>query len=222
MPKIFPTYEFEAEKLKSGFKHIVGVDECARGCLWGSVVAAVVYIPEENVDKLLNKVHDSKQLSAKRRDELSELIKENCKYGIGEIGPDVIDDINILRATEQAMALALSKLYTDSGINYDCVLIDGTIKLPMVNEYQEKVIKGDAKVLSIAAASIIAKTYRDNKILNDKDLDYYTLWDIGSNKGYGTKKHRDAIKTYGLDKLHRKTFGICKEYNDEHNYGLPF
>lgn len=213
MPKIFPTHELEAKKYTEGFKYVVGVDECARGTLWGTVVAAVVYIPPKNITNLIDKVHDSKQLSAKRRNELAVLIKDNCMYGVGEVGPDIVDEINILRATEQAMALALSKLYTDDKLNYDCVLIDGKVKLPMVNEHQEQIIKGDSIVLSIAAASIIAKTYRDNKILSSPDLDYYNLWDIGRNKGYGTKKHLDAIRTYGLSKLHRRTFGICKEYN---------
>jgi ribonuclease HII len=188
------------------------VDECARGTLWGSVVAAAVYIPPENVSKLIDKVNDSKKLTHKKRNELSNLIKDNCFYGIGEIGPDVIDDINILRATEQAMALALSKLNLDSYIDYDYVLIDGTVKLPMIKQPQRQVIKGDAKVLSIAAASIVAKTYRDNKILDMPDLDYYNVWDIASNKGYGTKKHIAAIKEYGLSDLHRKTFGICRDY----------
>lgn len=208
----FPTYEIETELHSTGYLRVAGVDECARGTLWGNVVAAAVYVPPENVSNLIDKVHDSKQLSSKKRNELAKLIKENCFYSIGEIGPDVIDEINILRATEQAMALALSKLQLDSGIEYDYVLIDGTVKLPMVNQPQKQVIKGDAKVLSIAAASIIAKTYRDNKVLNMPDLDYYNLWDIGNNKGYGTKKHRDAIKEYGLSDLHRKTFGICKEF----------
>lgn len=212
MKTSFPTYNTEQKRIDAGCLRVVGVDECARGCLWGSVVAAAVYIPESNVSKLLGKVHDSKQLSHKKRNELSELIKEYCYYGIGEIGPDVIDSINILRATEQAMALALSNLQLDSKINYDYVLIDGTVKLPMVTCAQKQVIKGDAIVLSIAAASIIAKTYRDNMVLNMEDIDYYNIWDIASNKGYGTKKHRDAIKEYGLSTLHRKTFGICKEY----------
>lgn len=207
-----PTYNIETELHSAGYLRVAGVDECGRGCLLGNVVAAAVYIPSENVPNLIDKVHDSKQLSSKKRNELAKLIKENCFYGIGEIGPDIVDEINILRATEQAMALALSKLQLDSGIDYDYVLIDGTVKLPMVNQPQKQVIKGDAKVLSIAAASIIAKTYRDNKILNMPDLDYYNLWDIGNNKGYGTKKHRDAIKEYGLSDLHRKTFGICKEF----------
>jgi len=210
--KAYPTYDLENEMYGKGFSCVVGIDECARGTLWGSVVAASVYIPQQNIPKLLNKVHDSKQLTAKKRNELADLIKDSCFYGIGEIGPDVIDDINILRATEQAMALALSKLYMDNDINYDCVLIDGPINLKMVNEYQQPIVGGDALVLSIAAASIIAKTYRDNAILNLPDIDYYNIWDIANNKGYGTQKHRDAIKTYGLNKLHRKTFGICKDY----------
>lgn len=208
----FPTYEIEKELHSTGYLRVAGVDEVARGVLWGSVVAAAVYIPPENIPNLIDKVHDSKQLSSKKRNELSELIKENCFYGIGEIGPDVVDDINILRATEQAMALALSKLQLDSGIAYDYVLIDGTVKLSMICQPQKQVIKGDTKVLSIAAASIMAKTYRDNKILNMPDLDYYNLWDIDNNKGYGTKKHLAAIKEYGLSDLHRRTFGICKEF----------
>lgn len=207
-----PTYNIETELHSTGYLRVAGVDECARGTLWGSVVAAAVYIPPENVSKLIDKVNDSKKLTHKKRNELSNLIKDNCFYGIGEIGPDVIDDINILRATEQAMALALSKLNLDSYIDYDYVLIDGTVKLPMIKQPQRQVIKGDAKVLSIAAASIVAKTYRDNKILDMPDLDYYNVWDIASNKGYGTKKHIAAIKEYGLSDLHRKTFGICRDY----------
>lgn len=215
MNTIYPTYEIETELHSAGYLQVAGVDECARGTLWGSVVAAAVYIPSENVPKLINKVHDSKKLTSKKRDELSELIKDTCFYGIGEIGPDVVDDINILRATEQAMALALSKLQLDFEINYDYVLIDGTVKLPMVVQQQKQIIKGDSKVLSIAAASIVAKAYRDNKILNMPDLDYYNIWDIGNSKGYGTKKHLAAIKEYGLSDLHRKTFGICREYTYE-------
>ena len=211
--KTKPTFEIEQELYSAGYLRVAGVDECARGTLWGSVVAAAVYIPPENISKLIDKVNDSKKLTHRKRNELSELIKDNCFYGIGEIGPDVVDDINILRATEQAMALALSKLLLDSDIDYDYVLIDGTVKLPMIKQLQRQVIKGDAKVLSIAAASIIAKTYRDNKILNMPDIDYYNIWDIASNKGYGTKKHITAIKEYGLSDLHRKTFGICREYN---------
>lgn len=210
--KTKPTFEIEQELYSAGYLRVAGVDECARGTLWGSVVAAAVYIPPENISKLIDKVNDSKKLTHRKRNELSELIKDNCFYGIGEIGPDVVDDINILRATEQAMALALSKLLLDSDIDYDYVLIDGTVKLPMIKQPQRQVIKGDAKVLSIAAASIIAKTYRDNKILNMPDIDYYNVWDIASNKGYGTKKHITAIKEYGLSDLHRKTFGICREY----------
>ena len=211
--KTKPTFEIEQELYSAGYLRVAGVDECARGTLWGSVVAAAVYIPPENISKLIDKVNDSKKLTHRKRNELSELIKDNCFYGIGEIGPDVVDDINILRATEQAMALALSKLLLDSDIDYDYVLIDGTVKLPMIKQLQRQVIKGDAKVLSIAAASIIAKTYRDNKILNMPDIDYYNVWDIASNKGYGTKKHITAIKEYGLSDLHRKTFGICREYS---------
>lgn len=209
---IKPTYEIEKELHSAGYLMVAGVDEVARGVLWGSVVAAAVYIPPENLPNLIDKVHDSKQLSSKKRNELAKLIKENCFYGIGEIGPDIVDEINILRATEQAMALALSKLHLDSGIDYDYVVIDGTVNLSMITQPQRQVIKGDAKVLSIAAASIIAKTYRDNKILDMPNLAYYNLWDIANNKGYGTKKHRDAIKEYGLSDLHRRTFGICKEY----------
>ena len=102
--KIYPTYELESSMYNKGFTHVVGLDECGRGTLWGNVVAAVVYIPQENIHNLINKVHDSKQLSPKRRNELSKLIKDNCLYGIGEIAPDTVDAINVLRATEQAMA----------------------------------------------------------------------------------------------------------------------
>jgi ribonuclease HII/intein/homing endonuclease len=145
----FPTYEIEDEIKRLGYMNIAGVDEVARGTLVGSVVAAAVIIPDQFVSKLMYKVNDSKKLSAGKRDELYDLITNNCNYGIGIISNEIIDEINIFNATKLAMKLALDEL----GIA-DYALIDGNAILDDMSFPQQSVIKGDNKSVSVASASI--------------------------------------------------------------------
>lgn len=195
----FATYEIESNLESQGYAHIVGVDEAGRGCGAGPVVAAACYVPEEMIPELLFKVKDSKKLTAKRREALFPLIRENCEVGVGVVNSQVIDEINILNATKMAMEEALTHLK-----NIDYVLIDGTVVLPDFPLPQEQVIKGDAKSISIAAASIIAKVTRD-RIMNDLH-DILPIYGWNKNKGYLTKVHVAAIKEYEPCEFHRLTF----------------
>lgn len=201
----FPTYEIEDEAKSLGYVNIAGVDEVARGTLVGSVVAAAVIIPDNFIPKLIYRVNDSKKLSAKIRDELYGLIINNCDYGIGIISNEIIDEINILNATKLAMKTALTEL----GI-VDYALIDGNVVLDDVGFPQQQVIKGDCKSISIASASIIAKVTKDR--IMDQLHEEYSMYGWNTNRGYGTKKHIEAIEKYGLTPYHRKSFGICSEF----------
>lgn len=201
----FPTYEIEDKIRAEGFKYIAGVDEVARGTFVGSVVAAAVVIPDEFISELMYKVNDSKKLSAKKRELLYDLITKNCAYGIGEISNEEIDRVNILEATRLAMYLALNQLPI-----LDYTLIDGNVILPNLDVPQQQIIKGDCKSISIASASIIAKVTKDRIMV--KLHEEYPMYDWDSNKGYGTKKHIEAIEACGLSPHHRKSFGICREF----------
>ena len=175
---------------------IVGIDEVGRGALAGPVVACAVILKSGFVSKL---VIDSKKIEAKKRLSVAKLLMENLlDYGIGVVCPLVIDKINILKATKQAMHLALSSIK----INYDYVVIDAVplknLKVPFTSPIKED------KYIEVAAASIIAKVYRD-KLLEGLHREYH-LYDWVNNKGYGTKKHIESIKKYGITPLHRKTF----------------
>lgn len=201
----FPTYKIEDEIKAKGFKYIAGVDEVARGTFVGSVVAAAVIVPDSFFTKLIYKVNDSKKLSQKKRNELYDLIINNCEYGIGEVYNEEIDRINILEATRLAMYSALIKL----GIA-DYALIDGNIVLTNLGAQQQQVINGDCKSISIASASIVAKVTKDR--IMDKLHEEFPEYGWNTNRGYGTKSHIEAIKKYGLTKYHRKSFGICREF----------
>lgn len=201
-----PDYTFEAEALALGFKYPVGVDEVGRGCGAGPVVAAAVNMPPGAIAQFTGRVKDSKKVSEKKRVELAREIQETCDVGIGMIDNDIIDQINILEATKLAMRMALENL----GQGYDYAYIDGTVKLEGLDVPQTQVIKGDAKVISIAAASIVAKVARDHLMY---ELDkFFPLYGWGNNKGYLTKQHRSAIITYGPCEYHRKSFKGVKEY----------
>lgn len=197
---IFPTYEIEDRVKSLGYKYIVGTDEAGRGCLAGGVMAAAVYIPEDVIPKLIGKVNDSKKLSSKRREELYDIIIENCNYATQEISAEIIDEINILEATKLAMKGAIEQLEY-----YDYVLVDGTVNL---NKHLwcpcQQIIKGDNLSISIAAASIIAKVTRD-RIMEKLDI-LYPQYGWAKNKAYGTAEHIKAIKTYGVTEFHRKSF----------------
>ncbi len=184
----FPTYELEEQAKAEGYKYVVGVDEAGRGALCGSVVAAAVHVPVEVVPLFEGKVNDSKKMTSKRREELFDVIKNHCNYGIQAIEAEVIDDINILEATKLAMQSSVEQLEY-----FDYVLIDGLVDLRKhVVCPQKQIIKGDAKSISIAAASILAKVTRD-RLMDDLHT-VFPIYGINSNKGYGTKQNRDAIE----------------------------
>jgi len=194
-----PTYQLEDMLIAKGYKHVCGVDEVGRGALASFVVAAAVIIPTNIMPLLIGKVNDSKKLSHKKRAELAVLIKETCDCGIGEISNKYIDETNILIATKLAMNIAVSKLKF-----IDYVLVDGNFTLPDCPIKQQSVIKGDSKSISIAAASIIAKEYRDDLMIKlDKKFPEYGF---AQHKGYGTKKHLKALKKHGPCSIHRLTF----------------
>ena len=193
-------------KQKFSNKIEVGCDEAGRGCLAGPVVAAAVLLPKHFNNKTLN---DSKQLSKKKREILEKIIKDEAiSFGIGVVSPKEIDKINILNASFLAMHRAIDQISN----KYELLLIDGN----RFNKYKKVehkcIIKGDAKYMSIAAASVIAKTARD-KIMKDlsEEFPQYS-WE--SNQGYPTKKHREAIKKCGANKYHRKSFRLLPNQLD--------
>ena len=179
---------------------IAGCDEAGRGCLAGPVVAAAVILPKGFKNTILN---DSKVLSEKKRDFLRPIIeKQAITWAIGIVSPAEIDEINILNASFLAMHRAIENL----AIKAELLIIDGNRFNPYPKIPHECIIKGDEKFMSIAAASVLAKTYRDN-LMKELDLqfpDYY--WK--NNKGYPTKQHRKAIQEIGINKQHRKTFQL--------------
>jgi len=181
---------------------MVGVDEVGRGCLFGGVVAAAVAIPLKKIGMLKEiGVKDSKKLTAKRREALVSHIQSLVtSYCIVEIDHQTIDRINIFQASLQAMTEAIMGLSISP---YLC-LIDGKFTLPILPFLQLSLIKGDAQSPLIASASILAKVWRDQKMLVYDQL--YPHYDLKNNKGYPTKKHKDAIAVYGLTPLHRKSF----------------
>ncbi len=177
--------------------YICGIDEAGRGPLAGPVVAAAVILPKDCRILYLN---DSKQLSASKRDELYDIImKEAVSVGVGIVSPERIDEINILQATYEAMRDAIAQLSPQPGI-----LLNDAVKIPGVSIPQVPIIKGDAKSLSIAAASVIAKVTRDRMMETYDEL--YPEYGFASNKGYGAKSHIEAIQTIGPSPIHRATF----------------
>ena len=174
-----------------------GVDEAGRGPLAGPVVAAAVVLPKDCDILYLN---DSKQLSAKKRDELFDIVKEKAgAYGIGYATPERIDEINILQATYEAMREAVNKLSVKPDI-----LLNDAVTIPGVEIRQVPIIKGDAKSASIAAASILAKVTRD-RLMQDYDQ-LMPQYGFASNKGYGSAAHIEALKTIGPSPIHRRSF----------------
>ena len=177
-----------------------GCDEAGRGCLAGSVYAAAVIFPENYQNEELN---DSKQLTDKRRKQLREIIERDAvAWAVGIVTPEEIDKINILNASILAMHRALDQLK----VRPEAVIVDGNRFKPYQKLPHTTIVKGDGKYLSIAAASILAKTYRDDYM--DALAEEYPQYDWLSNKGYPTKKHRDAIRQYGMTPYHRKSFNL--------------
>lgn len=193
---------YERLAYKEGASFIAGVDEVGRGPLAGPVVAAAVILPK-NIEDL--GFDDSKKLSASKREEIYRLIQEKAiAIGIGIVDADIIDQVNIYQASRLAMQQAVSELK----IQPDYLLIDA-MKID-VNTPQIGIIKGDAKSISIAAASIVAKQVRDQMMQEFDEL--YPGYDFSNNAGYGTPKHLEGLKTKGICPIHRKTFAPIKDY----------
>ena len=194
---------FEQKAQKEGFDIIAGIDEVGRGPLAGPVVSAAVVLGKSfSVDGIT----DSKQLSPSKRDDLyCQIFQQAQNISLGIVANDIIDQINILQAARLSMLYAVEKLQNSP----DFLLIDGIYKIESPIP-QETIKKGDQRSLSIAAASIIAKVTRDRMM--EKYATEYPEYGFAQHKGYGTKKHRDAIKKYGVCPIHRKTFKGCLEY----------
>ena len=177
-----------------------GCDEAGRGCLAGSVYAAAVILPDGYQNELLN---DSKQLTEKKRYQLREIIEHDAvAWAVGIVTPEEIDKINILNASILAMHRALDQLK----VRPEAIIVDGNRFKKYKDLPHTTIVKGDGKYLSIAAASILAKTYRDDYM--NKLAEEYPQYDWFSNKGYPTKKHREAIRQFGITPYHRKSYNL--------------
>ncbi len=180
-----------------------GTDEAGRGCLAGPVTAAAIILPDDFQLDLLN---DSKQLSEKVREKLKPIIEEKAiSYAITHLEPIIIDEINILNASIKAMQECVVKLNPIP--NY--IIVDGNRFKPINNIPYSTIVKGDSKYMSIAAASVLAKTYRDEYM--DKIHEEFPMYNWKQNKGYPTKEHREAIRKYGTTKYHRMSFKLLPE-----------
>ena len=207
MKEIIDNYKYERELNKKGINLIAGVDEVGRGPLIGPVVAATVILPK---NYKLEGLTDSKKLSEKKREKFYEIIKEDAvAIGIGIIDEKRIDEINIYEATKEAMYMAINNL----NVKPEHILIDAmplNLDIPATS-----IIKGDLLSINISAASVIAKVTRDHMLYEmDKE---YPMYDLKNNKGYGTKKHIEAIKEYGITKYHRLSYKPVSDYKDKVN-----
>lgn len=202
-------YQYEKELNEKGIKIIAGVDEVGRGPLIGNVIAACVVLP---LNFKLEGLTDSKKLSEKKRDEYYKIICEQAlAIGVGRVSEKIIDEVNIYQATKIAMQQAIEE--ANKKINIEHVLIDAMpldIDIPTTS-----IIKGDAKSITIAAASVVAKVIRDKEMY---ELDkIYPMYELAKNKGYGTKKHLQAIEEYGITKYHRLTYSPVTKFKDKIN-----
>lgn len=192
-------WKYENYFINQGYSTIAGTDEVGRGPIAGPVVAAAVILP---VGLRLDDIDDSKKLSEKKRLYLNEVIKEKAiAYQISEFDSQYIDKTNILNASKLAMAKSVAALSKSPNL----ILVDGNYSIP-IDLPQKFIVKGDSLSVSIAAASILAKVYRDNLMREYDEL--YPEYDFKGNKGYGTKAHYEAIKKYGLTPWHRRSFSL--------------
>ena len=198
-------YQYERELYQKGINYIGGIDEVGRGPLIGPVVAACVVLPK---DLYIEGLTDSKKISEKKRNYYYEVICEKAiAIGIGVVDEKRIDKINIYEATKEAMLLAIK----NTNIKMEYILIDA---MPLdIDIPHTSIIKGDLKSLTISASSVIAKVTRD-KMMYELDK-IYPMYDLKNNKGYGTKKHIEAIKKYGITKYHRLSFNPVSDYKDK-------
>lgn len=207
MKEKIDNYKYELELWNKGINLIAGVDEVGRGPLIGPVVAAAVILPK---DFVLEGLTDSKKLSEKKREAFYQIIKEKAiSIGIGVIDEKRIDEINIYEATKEAMIMAINNLNPKpEHVLIDAMPLDLTIPTTSI-------IKGDLLSISISAASVIAKVERDHMLyVIDKE---YPMYDLKNNKGYGTKKHLEAIKKYGITKYHRLSYKPVYDNKDKIN-----
>jgi len=190
---------FERRAHQLGYRSIAGIDEVGRGPLAGPVVAAAVILPPDYKNR---EIKDSKQLTAKKRDSLSEIIRQEAlSIGLGLVEASVIDEVNIFQATLVAMKEATLNL----SLTPDYLLIDGPHRI-FVSIPQETIVKGDTRSVSVASASIIAKVTRDRIMeIYDRQFPQYNFF---KNKGYATEEHREAIKKHGHCKIHRRSFVV--------------
>ncbi len=187
----------------SNFNFECGTDEAGRGCLAGPVTAAAVILPKDFKNSILN---DSKQLSKKKRELLKPIIElESVTFGVAHVFQEEIDKINILNASILAMHKSIDSL----DMTPEFIIVDGNKFKPYNDIPFETIIKGDSKYLSIAAASVLAKTYRD--MYMSKIHEEFPMYNWKKNKGYPTKEHREAIKKYGITKYHRTSFRLLPE-----------
>ncbi|MBE5819455.1 MAG: ribonuclease HII [Clostridiales bacterium] len=189
---------YENKLYMEGLNYIAGIDEAGRGPLAGPVVVASVILPKES---LIEGINDSKKISESKREKIYEnIIEEAISYGVGIVWQDEIDEINILNATKKALTDAINQME----VKPDRILVDALDKIDTNGIPYTSVIKGDAKMYSIGAASIIAKVTRD-RIMREYD-EVYPEYGFAGHKGYGTAKHIEAIKTVGTCPLHRRSF----------------
>ncbi|MBW6416161.1 ribonuclease HII [Celeribacter sp. PS-C1] len=197
MTKTIPDYSFEEAAQRRGYSRIVGVDEVGRGPLAGPVVAAAVWLDPEHIPEGLN---DSKALTAKRREKLFEEILAKSDVSIASCSVEEIDEINILQASLRAMERAVAGLT----VKADYVLVDGNKVPPAFGLDAEAIVKGDARSMSISAASIVAKIWRDRLMVDLAQQYPGYAWE--KNAGYGTKAHLEGLRDFGVTPLHRRSF----------------
>ena len=208
----YPSVTLELQMVAGGYPVVIGVDEAGRGCLAGPVIAAAVAFEwgddmQKARRELKKLVRDSKMLPREVRREANQLIRAHAQaFAIGSSEADEIDRINILQATFVAMNQAVNRVKERlPGLDM-FVLVDGNKTIPGVGGMQQAIIDGDAKIFSIAAASIIAKEHRDT--LMEKVHELYPVYNFAKHKGYGTVEHRAAIEKYGFSPVHRQTFKV--------------
>jgi ribonuclease HII len=195
-------FAYDGNYYEKGFNFIAGIDEAGRGPLAGPVSAAAVIFPK---DVFIDGLNDSKKLTPNKRTALSEIIKNKAlSFAIAMSDNEIIDEINILQATFLAMRKAIKKLK----IQPDLCLIDGNRPIPNLELKQETIVKGDSKSAAIAAASILAKTFRDEIMI--KFSEQFPQYGFDKHKGYGVKSHAEKLEKFGICAIHRKTFAPIK------------
>jgi ribonuclease HII len=203
----YPTYDYEAQLMEDmKIFRIAGIDEAGRGPGAGPVVAGAVYIPADCIGSLAGRLRDSKKMTEKQRVLMYGIIAVKCPFGVGIVDNQIIDAINILQATQKAMARALAALQEKMGSErpIDYVLVDGNMRMKTIKLPWESIVKGDNKSLSIAAGAVIAKVTRDR--IMERLHEQYPCYGWNRNKGYLSKAHMQAIKDFGTTPYHRMSY----------------